>query len=282
MERIVAAVQTGPCTDLIEQNVDRAVDLVEVAVTKGAQIVVLPELFSTLFFPVGIVDNAERFFEPIPGPTTGRLCQIAQTQRCAIVAGIGERTTAGRYYNSVVVVDSKGVVVGIYRKTHLPLQLTPPERVTYEAHYFSRGDLGLPVFDVDGLKLGVLICYDRHFPEAFRTLALRGAEMIVLPTGARTWNSGWRSGIWEALLRTRAYENGTFIVAADKAGEEEGTQYLGDSMIVSPVGGTILARSAPGALDDIVIAKCDLSEARDFRRSVPFFRDFRPEIYSSH
>lgn len=272
-------VQIGPCEECIEANVARGLGLVDRAVASGAGLVVLPELFNTTFFAVGGTEDPDRFFEPIPGPTTDRLAEAARAGSCGIVAGIAERTSAGRYYNSAVVIDSRGAVVGVYRKTHLPLMVSPPERVTYEANYFSRGDLGLPVFEVDGVKVGVLICYDRHFPEAFRTLALRGAEVIAVPTGARTWKLGWRSSLWEALLRTRAYENGVFVAAANRAGTELGTSYLGDSMIISPAGATILGRSAPEALDDVVVADCELDEVRDFRDAIPFRRDLRPEIY---
>jgi predicted amidohydrolase len=278
----VSAVQIGPCSEDVTENVERGVSLVRQAARKGARLVVLPEMFNTTFFAVEPIEHFDHFFETIPGPTTDRLCAVARECGVAVVAGLAEKTVAGRYYNSAVVIDSKGEVVGTYRKTHLPLIIAPPERVTYERSFFSPGDLGLPVFKVDGMNIGVLICYDRHFPEAFRTLAEGGAEIIVVPTGARTWNASWRSGIWECLLRTRAYENGIFIVAANRAGEERGTSYLGDSMIVSHSGGTILSRSDPGSLDDVVTADCDLDEVTTFREAVPFRRDLRSEIYSAN
>lgn len=275
----VGVVQMGPCTESIAENVERGVRLVEQAAARGADLVVLPETFSTVFFAVDARASFDCYFETVPGPTTERLGDVARTRGCAIVAGIAERTEAGRYHNSAVVIDSRGNLVGRYRKLHLPLMVTPPERATYEASYFSPGDLGLPVFDVDGIRLGVVICYDRHFPETFRTLAMRGAEMVAVPTAARTWCAGWRSEIWECLLRTRAYENGIFVAAANRAGEENGTAYLGDSMVVSPRGGTVLARSAPDDLDTVVVAECDPGEVRAFRQEVPFRRDLRPDVY---
>jgi predicted amidohydrolase len=276
----VAVVQIGPCAENISDNVERGVRLVEQAAARGADVVVLPETFSTVFFAVETRASFDHYFETVPGPTTERLGEVARSRGCAVVAGIAEKTESGRYYNSAVVIDSGGALVGRYRKLHLPLMVTPPERATYEASYFSPGDLGLPVFDVDGIRLGVVICYDRHFPETFRTLAMRGAEVVAVPTAARTWRAGWRSEIWECLLRTRAYENGIFVAAANRAGEENGTGYLGDSMVVSPKGGTVLARSAPEALDDVVLAECDLDEVRAFRQEVPFRRDLRPEVYA--
>lgn len=275
----IAVVQIGPCSERISDNVERGVRLVEQAAARDADIVVLPEMFTTVFFAVETRASFDDYFETIPGPTTERLTDLARSCECAIVAGIAEKTESGRYYNTAVVIDSLGALVGRYRKIHLPLMVTPPERATYEASYFSPGDLGLPVFDVDGIRLGVVICYDRHFPEAFRTLAMRGAEIVAVPTAARTWQAGWRSEIWECLLRTRAYENGTFVAAANRAGEENGTAYLGDSMIISPKGGAVLARSAPEALNAVVVAECDLDDVRAFRQEVPFRRDLRPDVY---
>ncbi len=276
----VAALQMGPCSEDREANVARGIALIKEAARQGARVVVLPEMFNTIFFAVEVMEDFDHFFETVPGPTSDQLGAVAREYGITVIAGISEKSVAGRYYNSVVVIGSDGEISGTYRKTHLPLIISPPERVTYERSYFSPGDLGLPVFEVDGLKIGVLICYDRHFPEAFRTLADRGADFIVVPTGARTWCASWRSGIWECLLRTRAYENGVFIVAANRAGVERGTAYLGDSMVVSPTGGTILARAEQDSLDAVVLAECDLDELTSFRATVPFRRDLRPEIYS--
>ena len=116
-------------------------------------------------------------------------------------------------------------------------------------------------------------------PRRFRTLALQGAEVVAIPAGARTWSVDWRSSIWEALLRTRAYENGVFVVACNRAGEEDGTRYLGASMIVSPIGGVPIAQAPPGQDDCVVVGDIDLDDVRTFRETVPFRRDLRPEIY---
>ena len=255
----VAAIQTGPCSDDSRANLARALRLLRRAKDEhGVDFAVFNELFNIKFFAVREMDRFDHYFEPVPGPTTNALCEAAAQLGTAIVAGVAERSSSGQYYNSAV---------------------APKERATYERHYFSPGDLGLPVFDVDGIRIGMLICYDRHFPEAFRTLSLAGAELIAVPAGARTWSVNWRTGIWDALLRTRAYENGVFVVACNRAGEEDGTRYLGASMIVSPVGGVTLAQATPGQDDCVVFSDIDLDEVRAFRESVPFRRDLRPEIY---
>jgi predicted amidohydrolase len=277
----VAAIQTGPCSDDVEQNVGRALDLLARAVEgHGARLVMFNELFNTKFFAVKQLEHFDQYFETIPGPTTQKLSSAARSLGVAVVAGIAEKTVSGQYYNSAAVIDEAGKLVGVYRKTHIPLMAAPPERATYEANFFRPGDLGLPVFDVAGTKVGLVICYDRHFPETFRSLAMQGAEIIGVPSGARTWNANWRSGIWESLLRTRAYENGVFVVAPNRAGEEDGTRYLGASMIVSPIGGKVIAQAPPGAEDYIVFADLDLDEVKRFGETVHFRRDIRPEIYT--
>lgn len=275
----VAAVQTSAGTEDIAGNVARAMRLLEGA--RGdhqLDLVVFNELFNTRFFAVDQLERFDQYFEPVPGPTTAVLSEAAKRGGFNVVAGIAERSSSGQYYNSAVVIDRSGEVAGIYRKTHVPLIAAPPGRATYERNYFSPGD-SLPTFQLDCARLGILICYDRHFPEAFRALALQGAQVIAVPSGARSWNTNWRSGMWEALLRTMAYVNGVFIVAVNRAGVEDGTRYTGGSMLVSPVGGQVLER-APDDLDDcVVIGTLPLDDVLTVAQSVPFRRDLRPELY---
>jgi N-carbamoylputrescine amidase len=276
----VAGIQTGPGDESTAANVDRGLRLLDgVAANKQLDLVVFDELFNTRFFAVDRLERFDHYFETVPGPTVNALADAARRYRTNIVAGIGERASSGSYYNSAVVIDRGGEVVGIYRKTHVPLMAAPEDRATYERSYFRPGD-ELPVFDLDCAKLGVLICYDRHFPEAWRTLATRGAEIVAVPTGARSWNRSWRSGIWEALLRTMAYVNGVFVVGVNRAGVEEHTTYTGDSMIVSPTGGLIISRADEGAIDCTITATLDLEELVRCRETIPFRRDLRSEIYA--
>lgn len=274
----VAGIQTGPGDESVARNVARAIGLLENVAKEPLDLVVFDELFNTRFFAVDRMDAFDHFFETIGGPTTQALAEAARRHRTNIVAGIAERSSSGRYYNSAVVMDRAGDVVGVYRKTHVPLIAAPEDRATYERNYFSPGE-GLPVFKLDCVTLGVLICYDRHFPEAWRTLALRGAELIAVPTGARSWNTSWRSGMWEALLRTMAYVNGVFVVGVNRAGVEERTTYTGDSMIVSPLGGKIVERAPEGAVDCAISATLDLDDVVKCAETIPFRRDLRSEIY---
>ncbi len=276
----VAGVQTGPGAEDSEQNVARALRLLNDAAKESRfDLVVFDELFNTRFFAVDRLERFDEYFETIPGPTVERLAEAARAYDTNIVAGIGERSASGNYYNSAVVLDRHGVIVGIYRKTHVPLIAAPEDRATYERNYFTPGS-EFPTFELDCVRLGVLICYDRHFPEAWRTLATRGAEVIVLPTGARSWNRSWRSGMWEALLRTMAYVNGVFAVGVNRAGVEDHTTYTGDSMIVSPIGGQILQRAGEGVVDCVITGTLNLDDLVTWRETIPFRRDLRPEIYA--
>lgn len=277
----VAAIQLGPCTMDVAENLRRADDLLAQALDYRPDIVCYPELFQTYFFAVNQYADARKFFEPIPGPTSEHLAEQARKHGIHIIAGIGEITEGGQQYNSAVILDPRGEIVGRYRKTHIPLIVSELDhRRTYEKHYFREGDLGLPVFPLVPAKVGILICYDRHFSEAFRVEALGGAEIIFLPTGARTWERAWRSGMWEMMLRVRAYENGVYIVGVNRAGREDQTQYLGRSIIVSPQAGEVLALSEKDA-DDVVCAELDLDLLAKVHEDLPIVRDRRPDLYGA-
>lgn len=276
----IAGVQTGPGVEDVEKNVSRALGLLDGAAKEARfDLVVFDELFNTRFFAVDRLERFDQYFESVPGPTVDRLSDAARRHNTNIVAGIGERSASGNYYNSAVVIDRRGDVIGTYRKTHVPLITAPEDRATYERNYFTPGS-EFPVFELDCMRLGILICYDRHFPEAWRALAMRGAQVVALPTGARSWNRSWRSGMWEALLRTMAYVNGVFAVGVNRAGMEEHTTYTGDSMIVSPIGGEVLRRAGEGVIDCVIAATLNLDDLVTWSETIPFRRDLRPEIYA--
>jgi predicted amidohydrolase len=151
--------------------------------------------------------------------------------------------------------------------------------ITFERLYFTPGDLGFPVFDIDGVRVGIQICHDRNFPEGFRILALRGAEIIFVPTNMPVWSRTWTTESWELVLRARALESGVFIVGIGKAGIEDGTQFVGDSIIISPVGAEVLRR-ARSSDQELIIAEIDLGQVTEARRRLPWMRDRRPEQYA--
>jgi predicted amidohydrolase len=163
---------------------------------------------------------------------------------------------------------------------HLPGSFPLPEHgaFTYERLYFTPGNLGFPTFDVGGLRLGLQLCHDRNFPEGYRLLGLAGAELVFTPTNMPVVGSIWQSDIWETAIRLRAYENAFFHVGVGKAGIEDGVPYVGDSIVVSPLGGTILARGKTDGTE-LVIAEIDLDDVAEARTRMPFPRDRRPEFY---
>jgi predicted amidohydrolase len=269
----VAAVQLGPRCEDVNANVVKAIELVESRIANvTVDLVVFPELFNSKFFATRSASAPDDLYEPVPGPTTDALGRVARSHGCTVVAGVSEITTSGARFNSAVVLGPDGTLSGVYRKRHLPFSIGDGARATYERTHFNAGNVGLPVFECGQFKIGILICYDRHFPEDFLELAAKGADFIVIPSAARSWNTRWRAEIWECLLRTRAYENGVFVIASNRAGTEDGTTYLGDSMIVSPVGGEVVSRAAASTDDDVVIAVCELNDVANFR-SFSGFRD---------
>lgn len=277
----VAAAQTGPVlTRDMSAGVERACELVEQAAAQGAEIICFSELFLTPFFPNSLVPDYESFFLELPSPVTDPLFARARERRIAMIFPYGER--AGRYfYNSTYVVDETGRHLGTYRKTHIPAIL--PSKLaggtgSYEKFYFTPGS-ALPVFDLHGVRFGIQICYDRKFPEGSRALALDGAEIIFMPICAATYGeTKFRANTWELPLQARAYENGTFVVAVNRAGDEQGRQHIGRSMIIDPIGAEIVAMAKQDG-DELLVATLDLDDVARAQKSLPWWRDRRPELY---
>jgi len=198
----------------------------------------------------------------------------------AMLFPYGERD--GRhYYNSCLVADKTGKRVGIYRKTHIPAIFPsnlPGGTGSYEKFYFSPGS-EFPVFDLCGAKIGIQICYDRKYPEGSRLLALRGAEILFMPICAATYGeTKLRDLTWDLPLQARAYENGTYVVAVNRAGDEHGRRHIGRSMIVDPIGAEMVAvagRDQP----ELLVAAIDLDHVKTAQTSLPWWRDRRPELY---
>jgi predicted amidohydrolase len=179
------------------------------------------------------------------------------------------------------VIDKTGKQLGIYRKTHIPAIFPtnlPGGSGSYEKFYFSPGS-EFPVFELCGTKIGIQICYDRKYPEGSRLLALRGAEILFMPICAATYGeTKLRDNTWELPIQARAYENGVFVVAVNRSGNENGRNHIGKSMIVSPVGAEMLAvasRDTP----ELLVATIDLDQVRAAQTSLPWWRDRRPELY---
>jgi predicted amidohydrolase len=277
----VAAAQTGPVlNEDMAPGVEVACRMIEQAAQEGAHIVCFSELFLTPFFPNQLRPDYEHFFLELPSPVTDPLVETARRHAITLIFPFGEK--AGHYYyNAAAVFDRAGRHLGTYRKTHIPAVL--PSKLkggtgSYEKFYFTPGD-ALPIFEIDAVRFGIQICYDRKFPEGSRVLALKGAEIIFMPICAATYGETLlRADTWELPLQARAYESGVFVVAVNRAGDENGRRHIGKSMIVSPVGATVMA--VAGADEpQLLVQELDLDEVAAAQKSLPWWRDRRPDLY---
>lgn len=277
----VAAIQMQIPSINKEENITHALELIERCASTKPRIICLPELFSTAYFAV--TEAVERFdlAETVPGPTTDTLAGVARKHNTYISGSIFEHDELERlYYNCAFLIDPEGTLVGKYRKVHIPF-VNHGGKYLNEKYYFRPGDLGFPVFPVDGLKAGLLICYDRSFPEAWKCLALKGAEIVMVPTAS----SGWRSESWEVGLRTKAVETSLFVIAPNRVGEENfyrqnSPSFFGSSLIINPLG-NVLAK-ATTTDEEIISAELDFADMQEARRRYRFLHDWRPEAYDSY
>ena len=277
----LAAAQTGPVlTDDWRESVPGACRMIEAAAREKAEVICFSELFMTPFFPNRLTQDFDRFFVALPHESMQRVFDAAADHRMALILPFGEKD--GRhYYNSCAVVDKNGKQLGVYRKTHIPAILPsdlPGGTGSYEKFYFSPGT-EFPVFDLAGTKIGIQICYDRKYPEGSRLLALKGAEILFMPICAATYGeTKLRDKTWEVPLQARAYENGVYVVAVNRAGDENGRKHMGRSMIVDPIGAEIIAEASSDE-PQLLVATVDLDHVAKAQISLPWWRDRRPELY---
>lgn len=257
------------CSGSRERNLARAEEMVRQAAARGAQVVLLPEVFHELFF---ITDLDSRYFdaaEPIPGPITEMMQQLARELEVVIIAPIYERVERSVYYNSAAVIDADGRLLGVYRKNHIPLNT-----IFYEKLYFKPGNLGYPVFNTRYGKIGLLICHDRHYPEGARALALNGAEILLIPSA--TPDKSLSRKVWEKELCAHAIFNEVFVAGLNRTGKEGKYIYYGHSVAFDP-SGEMLAQA--GADEEVLLIDCDLDLITQRRRAWQFYRDRRPDTY---
>ena len=248
------------------------------AAKQGVQVLCFQEVFTQPYFCPSQDRKWYAAAEAIPDGHTTRLMQkYAKKHKMVIVVPIYEEAMPGVYYNTAAVIDADGSYLGKYRKTHIP-QVDPG---FYEKFFFKPGDLGFPVFDTAYVKLGVYICYDRHFPEGWRALALNGAEYIVNPSATV---AGLSKYLWELEQPASAAANGVFIGAINRIGTEEPWaermgEFYGSSYIVNPRGA--IEAQASYDKDELLVHEIDLDMVREVRDTWQFFRDRRPETYST-
>jgi predicted amidohydrolase len=265
-----------------EKVVERLIDLVLKAAEEGVNIAGTTELCLTPFFCRKLIRENDYFFDDLPSPLLSPLVEAIKKHHMALVFAYAERDGISRY-NSAIVFDSDGEVLGKYRKVHIPAYFPsnlPGGTGSYERLYFTPGNLGFPTFDLKefGTRIGVQICYDRMFPEGYRILGLKGAEIVFNPTNYSTYGQPHRITAWGRLVQSRAYENGLFVCIPNKAGVEEDRDNVGRSLIISPVGGDILVTGSPDR-EEVVHAEIDLDVAVNAKKTIPYWRDRRPSEY---
>jgi len=239
---------------------------------KGVQILCLQEIFNGPYFCPGQDKRWYDAAEPVPGPTVEKLAPIAKQYKMAMVIPIYEREMAGVYYNTAAVVDADGTYLGKYRKCHIP-----QTSGFWEKYYFRPGNLGYPTFQTKYARIGVYICYDRHFPEGARALGLNGAEIVYNPSATV---AGLSEYLWKLEQPAHAVANGYYVGAINRVGTEAPWnigEFYGQSYFVDPRGQMLAVASRDK--DELVVAELDLDVIEEVRRTWQFFRDRRPDSY---
>jgi N-carbamoylputrescine amidase len=260
--------------------IDKHVTYVEQAASQGAQVMCFQELFYGPYFCQVQDPQFYSYTEHIPdGPTTRLMQGLARQHKMVLIVPLYEEDQTGVYYNTAAVIDADGSYLGKYRKTHIP-------HVTgfWEKFYFKPGNLGYPVFNTAVGRVGVYICYDRHFPEGPRMLGLHGAELIFIPSAT---SRGLSMHLWEIEQRAHAIFNGVFIGTINRVGQEAefgGNDYYGTSYFTDPRGQYVPdrltgAEKASDREEQMIISDLDLDKVREVRNTWQFYRDRRPEMY---
>jgi hypothetical protein len=296
MSRIirVAAAQMGPIqkADSKEQVVHRLVALLHEAKSKGAELVVFPELALTTFFPRWYLEDlneANHWYETeMPSPTTAPIFDTARQLGVGFCLGYAELTPTGHRFNTQVLVDQKGKVVGHYRKVHIPGHAEhEPDRPFQHAerHYFEPSNEGFNVWKAFGGRVGMMICNDRRWPETYRVMGLQGVELILCgyntpiyyaPDPEQNVLQGFHNAL---VMQSGAYQNGTWVVGVAKGGIEEGVESLAQSMIVAPSGQIVAQALTQG--DEVIVADCDLDWCQKYTNTLFDFDKYRrPEVYT--
>jgi N-carbamoylputrescine amidase len=255
-----------------DANLTRALAAIDEAAAQGADVIVYPEIVLERFFPQerGCSRAAHANAEPIPGPTTEKLAAKAREHGIVVVFNLYERA-GERYFDASPVIDADGRLLGTTRMVHVT-----DYEAFHEQDYYDPGDTGAPVYATRAGKIGVAICYDRHYPEYMRALALAGAELVVIPQAGAVGE--WPEGLFEAEVRTAAFQNGYFAALCNRVGVEEKLVFAGESFVADP-DGRVVARGKK-LEDDLVIVDVDLGKCAESVGRRLFFRDRRPELYA--
>jgi N-carbamoylputrescine amidase len=273
----IALIQQANTADT-HGNLTRTITSIRLAAEQGARIVLLQELFHTLYFCRTVQPDHFELAEPSEGPTIRAMAALARELGIVVVVPFFERRAPGLYHNTAAVIDADGSVLGLYRKMHIP-----EDPGFHEKYYFTPGDLGYRVFDTAHGKIGVLICWDQWYPEAARLTALKGAELLVYPTAIGTLSTESDADrdayhdAWETIQRAHAVANGVYVAGVNRVGSEGGTTFWGRSFVAGPFGER-LARA--GLEETVLYADVDFKAIDAQRRTWPFLRDRRIDSYA--
>ncbi|MEQ1765145.1 MAG: nitrilase-related carbon-nitrogen hydrolase [Pyrinomonadaceae bacterium] len=277
---LIQAHNVAPTDASIEEikkaNLDNQMKLVEDAAKQGVQMLCFQEIFTTPYF---CAEQQTRWYEAVEkvpdGPTVKLMQDVAKQHGMVLIVPIYEEEQTGIYYNTAAVIDADGKYLGKYRKTHIP-QVAPG---FWEKFYFRPGNLGYPCFDTAFARIGVYICYDRHFPEGARCLGLNGAEIIFNPSATV---AGLSEYLWKLEQPAHAVANGYFVGAINRVGTEAPWnigEFYGQSYFCDPRGQIIAEGSRDQ--DELIVADLDMDKIREVRNTWQFFRDRRPDAYGA-
>ena len=253
-----------------DDNRRRGLQAVDAAAAAGANVACFAELAFEPFYPqVPATPDRLENAEPIPGATTEVFVQKAREHNMVIVLNLFERD-GGHTYDSSPVIDSDGTILGITRMVHIA-----EYACFHEQGYYAPGDHGTPVFDTAHGRIGVAICYDRHYPEYMRALAVAGAQLVITPQAGAVGE--WPEGLYEAEMRVAAFQNGYFTALCNRVGKEPRLDFAGESFVCNPAG-EVIARAGTGS-DEILTCDIDLTEVDRSHARQLFLRDRRPELY---
>lgn len=280
MSKVKVGIVQMSCSADKQANLQKAIEKVKEAADRGAQIICLQELFTSLYFCD--VEDYENFklAEPIPGPSSDALSKIAKELGVVIIASLFEKRTQGLYHNTTAILDADGTYLGKYRKMHIP-----DDPAYYEKFYFTPGDLGYKVFATKFAKIGVLICWDQWYPEASRITALMGAEILFYPTAI-----GWATSqdettnteqynAWQTIQCSHSVANGLHVVSVNRVGfEQKGAmKFWGGSFITNTFGSILYKASHEN--EEVHVEELDLEKTDRYRTHWPFLRDRRIDSY---
>lgn len=285
MSKLKIGIVQQKCVEDKATNIAKSLEGIKACVAQGAELVVLQELHTGIYFCQAEDTCMFDLAEPIPGPSSEIFAKAAKEYHIVLVTSLFEKRAPGIYHNTSVVFEKDGSMVGKYRKMHIP-----DDPAYYEKFYFTPGDLGFKPAETSVGKLGVLVCWDQWYPEGARLMALAGAEMLIYPTAI-----GWEStdeqsekdrqfGAWQISQRGHAVANGLPVIAVNRTGYEKdwtevtgGIQFWGQSFVAGPQG-EILYQALIDQ-EEFTVVEIDKQRTEDVRRIWPFFRDRRIDAY---